>query len=132
MYLRNADDKITLEVTTTPTTPLQWTADYKVFDRVFRRVVDVGVNLGALANTTPVDVLEIGDLENKCLILQSLTVFNADNATRTVQVKITDGTVTSRKATIELEEGYSLVIDNNDIRVLTETGRIISGPVETP
>jgi hypothetical protein len=110
IYLVGADDKITLEVTASPATPLSYFASYKIFDKIFRRVVELDNVVGTLANTTPVDLVAIGSLENKNIAVDSIQVTNKDASTRTILLKFTDGTTTVDWFRADLTTGQQLLI----------------------
>jgi hypothetical protein len=130
MYLSGADDKLTVEVTATPTTPLQVFCSYKVFSSAFRRVVDLQNDFKTLANTSPVTAMGEPSTGER-LALDRLVVMNKDNVTRTVVVKTTNGTATTEIANVELEAGFSFVLDAaTGSNVFNDKGRNILEPID--
>lgn len=130
MYVKTEDDQITLEVTASPTTPLQVAYSYKTFSTLTRRIEDVETKVVTLSNTTPIVLLE-NAIEFARLILDSLTIYNADNATRTVVLKYTDGTTTSRLLTAEVPVDNVLIYNGNgSVRIVDEEGRVLQPAIE--
>lgn len=132
MYLAGEDDKLTVEVTATPTTPLQVFCSYKIFSSVFRRVTDLQNSFGTLANTTPIEPM--GEpAAGERFALDRLIVMNKDNVTRTVVVKATNGTATVETHRVELDEGFSFVLDGaTGANVFNDKGRNILEPIDPP
>jgi hypothetical protein len=121
---------LTVEVTATPTTPLQVFTSYKVFSSVFRRVVDLQNDFKTLANTSPVTAMGDPDTGER-LALDRLIVMNKDNVTRTIVVKTTDGTATTEIANVELDAGFSFVLDaTTGSNVVNDKGRVIQQPAD--
>jgi hypothetical protein len=125
IYLVGADDELTLEVTATPTTPPVFYCCWKILDTIFRRVVDGDRKIGSLANTTPVVLMEMGVLENKRLLLETLQITNKDNVARTFLLKVTDGTNTAEPFRVEVPAGGQFLLSGNgDAIVRTATGAL--------
>lgn len=125
IYLTNASDKLQLEVTATPGTPLHYYCSYKIFDENFAAVNKLARTKGTLADTTPVDLAAIGSLVDSGIAIEYVFVTNKDASARTVLIKVTDGVTTEDIFRAQIPIGGQLVFGGGSgPEIRTSTGAL--------